>query len=1150
MSNVFLGIVPTYFASRDTAVPTDLALATDGNGETGAVWSLSSAPGGGANYRDYIFTLPAPTLLDTIVLSGTIHGIGIGDLTTNETWGTPFINWIYLLVDGVVLSPYDAEVLSAAALRWTLFAPASVSEVIARQDGGDGNINATWIVREIAAEQLPTPPIEPGVVFQIDGGVTFDDLLEAKIRVELNGSGSAHFVLSRSDPQATAANLVRGSVVQAIFPEIDPDPIFEFFLQEGDFGLLDSDEEGGEELSFGGPGTLSYLARAVLDFVEYESGAGKVQLSKGRWRFDENGTEGKIMDKMLREAQSASRPSDPIPGLTWTFTPLVDSAGESWDNEVLEGYWFEKIGTSVLSAILRLVRANVLSVEMAPGLVLHAYRDLGTDRTGSAFGTGVVRFARGVNIADELSRSMAGISFASHGIVRYGDGSYARAVKDGGTPYDQEAYFESNADKAATARRQAKGQMKLREDAQEALIFSHRVPWPAVGNDEGSGVYLPGPSWSENGLYWVGDLVTLHTGTEDFEYDNATKRVYAITLAVDETGYLAPPIVELDAPYRSGAAVNEGLGSITGTTGDVAVIGGSGTVASSSEGGLFWKDPVRCVVTTDVTIVTALNAGDSAGGVTLASGDRVLLIGQADASENGIYQAGDAPSRTSDFDASDEVAGAIVYVKEGTGAGSLYRCTNTDEPVIDTDNLTFGLALVLALDDLSDVNAPSPADGDVLTWDDYLSEWVAAAADAGASPFYDVTAYGATGDGSTDDTVAIEAAIAAADATTGGTIYFPPGVYKITTTITLTGQNYHFLGAGSRYGPSRIHMATANTTALSFAPSGSVALRTKTSLVQNLVVSGPGGASSGRGIDATNDLHVENCFVYGFYDGIYLRSASYYSYIARSTFTDCDRAGLVLDSTNNTTVDTCRFTGAFSGSGAPIGAMEYGIFIGCPFPTGLNTRIINTSIEYQTKDGIYASGLFGGEISGCYFETQQSSTGYAHVNLGPSNPARAVTLTGNCFQGDGTSGFVAIRGGTTDRITVAGNYFGVNSAIDIEASAGTNSNWLLVNNYNNPAGTFNLPTANYTLDPASPPISSGATPGGELGGTWASPTVDATHAGSTHLALGTTSTTAAAGDHVHADAGSELLISDSPSTPLVFADLVQTEDQDDLVYAD
>jgi len=47
----------------------------------------------------------------------------------------------------------------------------------------------------------------------------------------------------------------------------------------------------------------------------------------------------------------------------------------------------------------------------------------------------------------------------------------------------------------------------------------------------------------------------------------------------------------------------------------------------------------------------------------------------------------------------------------------------------------------------------------------------------------------------------------------------------------------------------------------------------------------------------------------------------------------------------------------------------------------------------------------------------------------------------------------------------------------------------------------------------------GTTPGGELGGTWASPTIDAVHAGSAHLAIGTTSTTAAAGDHTHAGGG-------------------------------
>lgn len=76
----------------------------------------------------------------------------------------------------------------------------------------------------------------------------------------------------------------------------------------------------------------------------------------------------------------------------------------------------------------------------------------------------------------------------------------------------------------------------------------------------------------------------------------------------------------------------------------------------------------------------------------------------------------------------------------------------------------------------------------------------------------------------------------------------------------------------------------------------------------------------------------------------------------------------------------------------------------------------------------------------------------------------------------------------------------------------------------------------------------GTTPGGELGGTWASPTVDSVHSGSAHLALGSTSSTAAAGNHTHA--GGELLITDTPAgSPLVFADILQNEAGDELLYS-
>ena len=58
-------------------------------------------------------------------------------------------------------------------------------------------------------------------------------------------------------------------------------------------------------------------------------------------------------------------------------------------------------------------------------------------------------------------------------------------------------------------------------------------------------------------------------------------------------------------------------------------------------------------------------------------------------------------------------------------------------------------------------------------------------------------AFGAVGDGSTDDTTAIQAAISAAN-TSGGTIFFPPGTYKITSTISTQGYtNLHFVGGNS-----------------------------------------------------------------------------------------------------------------------------------------------------------------------------------------------------------------------------------------------------------------------------------------------------------------------------------------------------------------
>ena len=83
--------------------------------------------------------------------------------------------------------------------------------------------------------------------------------------------------------------------------------------------------------------------------------------------------------------------------------------------------------------------------------------------------------------------------------------------------------------------------------------------------------------------------------------------------------------------------------------------------------GLDFKDSVRVASTANVTVS---GPGAAIDGITLSSGDRVLLKNQSTASQNGIYVfngAASALTRATDADANAEVtAGMFVFVEEGT----------------------------------------------------------------------------------------------------------------------------------------------------------------------------------------------------------------------------------------------------------------------------------------------------------------------------------------------------------------------------------------------------------------------------------------------------------------------------------------------------
>lgn len=109
--------------------------------------------------------------------------------------------------------------------------------------------------------------------------------------------------------------------------------------------------------------------------------------------------------------------------------------------------------------------------------------------------------------------------------------------------------------------------------------------------------------------------------------------------------------------------------------------------------GFDYKGSVRAATTAAATLASDFEDGDTIDGVTLATGDRVLVKDQAAAEENGIYvvAASGAPARAADANTSAEVtAGMAVIVTEGTAnADTFWVLTTNDAITLDTTELAF-----------------------------------------------------------------------------------------------------------------------------------------------------------------------------------------------------------------------------------------------------------------------------------------------------------------------------------------------------------------------------------------------------------------------------------------------------------------------------
>lgn len=139
-------------------------------------------------------------------------------------------------------------------------------------------------------------------------------------------------------------------------------------------------------------------------------------------------------------------------------------------------------------------------------------------------------------------------------------------------------------------------------------------------------------------------------------------------------------------------AIAMGTNKITGlgTPTDAADAATKAYVDAVAEG-LHVHESVRVTTDANVSIANGLENGDTLSGVTLATGDRVLVKNQTTASQNGIYvvQVSGQAVRALDFDTAAEVdSGDFVFVTSGTYANTGW--VQTSRPAtVGTDAISF-----------------------------------------------------------------------------------------------------------------------------------------------------------------------------------------------------------------------------------------------------------------------------------------------------------------------------------------------------------------------------------------------------------------------------------------------------------------------------
>lgn len=269
--------------------------------------------------------------------------------------------------------------------------------------------------------------------------------------------------------------------------------------------------------------------------------------------------------------------------------------------------------------------------------------------------------------------------------------------------------------------------------------------------------------------------------------------------------------------------------------------------------------------------------------------------------------------------------------------------------------------------------------------------------------------YGAKGDGSTDDTTAIQNAITAAIAGHSGRgvdLFFPEGIYRTTTTLTCNGTNVRLIGSGR--GSTVLYPDFTTGDIIQFGNGGGTT--SQMCGMMHMQIFAPSSHTSGYGINInkSDDFHLEDFAFTNMFTAIRVQGTSIKVYIVNGTIDSCyATTGVGIEVVNGLAGDTYIDDVVFSNN--PASKPAAGIRVtqtghmrirGCNVTSCLKGLEVNPGAS-QDATYIFAS------------DTLLDSGGTHGIHIAPTNAsgrARSMKFI-NCWAaGSGTNYGIEIGG--------------------------------------------------------------------------------------------------------------------------------------------